>query len=63
MHSHKNLAFFTDMHYDIVGFDKNSIQKACCGIGGEYNIDAHKKCGVSGVVLTQVHISVGMEFI
>ncbi|KAF3622094.1 putative acetylajmalan esterase-like [Capsicum annuum] len=32
-----------------LGFDKNSVQKACCGIGGEYNYDTHKQCGSPGV--------------
>ncbi|MCD7453753.1 hypothetical protein HAX54_021986 [Datura stramonium] len=31
-----------------LGFDKNSVQKACCGIGGAYNFDIHKKCGSPG---------------
>ncbi|XP_022998969.1 acetylajmalan esterase-like [Cucurbita maxima] len=33
----------------ILGFDKTSLQKSCCGIGGEYNFDLMKTCGVSGV--------------
>ncbi|CAN4108741.1 unnamed protein product [Withania somnifera] len=32
-----------------LGFDKNSLQKACCGTGGDYNFNVHKKCGDSGV--------------
>ncbi|XP_059313132.1 GDSL esterase/lipase At5g03980-like [Lycium ferocissimum] len=32
-----------------LGFDKNSLQKACCGIGGNYNFDVRKKCGAPGV--------------
>ncbi|KAM3219094.1 GDSL esterase/lipase [Capsicum annuum] len=32
-----------------LGFDDNSLQKACCGMGGEYNYDVDKKCGSPGV--------------
>ncbi|CAN4077146.1 unnamed protein product [Withania somnifera] len=32
-----------------LGFYKNSLQKACCGIGGDYNYDRSKKCGAPGV--------------
>ncbi|XP_070036779.1 GDSL esterase/lipase At5g03980-like isoform X4 [Nicotiana tomentosiformis] len=32
-----------------LGFDKNSLQKACCGIGGDYNYDLHNQCGAIGV--------------
>ncbi|XP_059313131.1 acetylajmalan esterase-like [Lycium ferocissimum] len=32
-----------------LGFDKNSLQKACCGEGGDYNYDVSKKCGAPGV--------------
>ncbi|KAF3669028.1 putative acetylajmalan esterase-like [Capsicum annuum] len=32
-----------------LGLDKNSLQKACCGIGGDYNYDKSKKCGAPGV--------------
>ncbi|KAM3378161.1 acetylajmalan esterase [Capsicum galapagoense] len=32
-----------------LGFDNNSLQKACCGTGGEYNYDLHRRCGVQGV--------------
>ncbi|PHT63189.1 hypothetical protein T459_32998 [Capsicum annuum] len=32
-----------------LGFDKNSLQKACCGIGGEYNYDKSRICGAPGV--------------
>ncbi|XP_015168756.1 acetylajmalan esterase-like isoform X2 [Solanum tuberosum] len=32
-----------------LGFDKNSLQKACCGIGGDYNYDKSRKCGAQGV--------------
>ncbi|KAM3378163.1 hypothetical protein P3S68_010576 [Capsicum galapagoense] len=34
-----------------LGFDKNSLQKACCGTGGEYNYDRHKRCGFPGVLV------------
>ncbi|KAM3247464.1 acetylajmalan esterase-like [Capsicum annuum] len=30
-------------------FDNNSLQKACCGMGGEYNFYIHKQCGTPGV--------------
>lgn len=32
-----------------LGFDKNSLQKTCCGIGRDYNFDVHNKCGDPGV--------------
>nr|XP_016511138.1 PREDICTED: acetylajmalan esterase-like [Nicotiana tabacum] len=32
-----------------LGFEKNSLQKACCGTGGDYNFDIHIKCGDPGV--------------
>ncbi|XP_004230196.1 GDSL esterase/lipase At5g03980 [Solanum lycopersicum] len=32
-----------------LGFDKNSVLKACCGIGGEYNYRADMRCGNPGV--------------
>ncbi|XP_055814934.1 acetylajmalan esterase-like [Solanum dulcamara] len=32
-----------------LGFDKNSLHKACCGIGGDYNYNIHKRCGSPGV--------------
>ncbi|XP_059310728.1 GDSL esterase/lipase At5g03980-like [Lycium ferocissimum] len=32
-----------------LGFEKNSLQKACCGIGGDYNYDKSKICGAPGV--------------
>ncbi|KAL3381870.1 hypothetical protein AABB24_001791 [Solanum stoloniferum] len=32
------------------GFDKNSLQKACCGTGGgDYNYNIRKRCGFPGV--------------
>ncbi|XP_060219142.1 acetylajmalan esterase-like [Lycium barbarum] len=43
-----------------LGFDKNSLQKACCGIGGDYNYDISKKCSAPGVpvcVDPSTHIS------
>ncbi|XP_060217091.1 acetylajmalan esterase-like [Lycium barbarum] len=43
-----------------IGFDKNSLQKACCGIGEDFNYDIHKKCGSLGVQLCadpSTHIS------
>ncbi|KAK9117671.1 hypothetical protein Sjap_016618 [Stephania japonica] len=38
------------------GFDKESVLKACCGSGGDYNFDLTKLCGFDGArprVLTQ----------
>ncbi|XP_060219140.1 acetylajmalan esterase-like isoform X2 [Lycium barbarum] len=32
-----------------LGLDKDSLQKACCGIGGDYNFDMSKRCGDQGV--------------
>ncbi|XP_016438333.2 acetylajmalan esterase 2 [Nicotiana tabacum] len=32
-----------------LGFDKNSLHKACCGIGGDYNYNLHNQCGAIGV--------------
>ena len=31
------------------GFDSTLLQKSCCGVGGEYNYDADRSCGLSGV--------------
>ncbi|XP_022998965.1 acetylajmalan esterase-like [Cucurbita maxima] len=33
----------------ILGFDETSLQKSCCGIGGDYNFSLMKMCGVGGV--------------
>ncbi|XVF78861.1 hypothetical protein PTKIN_Ptkin14bG0171500 [Pterospermum kingtungense] len=33
----------------ILGFDNNSLQKACCGIGGDYNYSLMKMCGASRI--------------
>ncbi|XVE60519.1 hypothetical protein DITRI_Ditri05aG0135500 [Diplodiscus trichospermus] len=33
----------------LLGFDTKSTQKACCGIGGDYNFDLTKMCGAYGV--------------
>ncbi|XVE62240.1 hypothetical protein DITRI_Ditri06bG0102200 [Diplodiscus trichospermus] len=30
---------------NLLGFDPTSLQKACCGIGGEYNFDLSNFCG------------------
>ncbi|KAM3270650.1 acetylajmalan esterase [Capsicum chacoense] len=48
-----------------LGLDKNSLQKACCGIGGDYNYDKSKKCGAPGVSVCAplVLTSVGMDSI
>ncbi|XP_015084759.1 acetylajmalan esterase-like [Solanum pennellii] len=43
-----------------LGFDKNSSQKACCGIGGNYNYNSSRTCGAAGVpvcVDPSTHIS------
>lgn len=43
-----------------LGFDNKSLQKACCGIGGEYNYDVHRRCGAPRVpvcVDPSTHIS------
>lgn len=29
-------------------FDKNTLQIACCGIGGDYNFNNSRKCGNPG---------------
>ncbi|XP_074379868.1 acetylajmalan esterase-like [Apium graveolens] len=34
-----------------LGFDRNSLQKACCGSGGEYNFSFKKICGLPGVAV------------
>ncbi|CAI9769052.1 unnamed protein product [Fraxinus pennsylvanica] len=31
------------------GFDLNSVQKACCGAGGSYNLNPRKMCGAPGI--------------
>ncbi|XVF36674.1 hypothetical protein REPUB_Repub19eG0077700 [Reevesia pubescens] len=33
----------------LLGFDTKSTQKACCGIGGDYNFSLTKMCGAPGV--------------
>ncbi|XP_069144781.1 acetylajmalan esterase-like [Solanum lycopersicum] len=43
-----------------LGFDENSLQKACCGIGGNYNYNPSRTCGAAGVpvcVDPSTHIS------
>ncbi|KAF6146311.1 hypothetical protein GIB67_031333 [Kingdonia uniflora] len=43
-------AFTALLHYhDLLGFEKGSLTKACCGTGGLYNFDAMKMCGSEGV--------------
>ncbi|KAJ9180276.1 hypothetical protein P3X46_008544 [Hevea brasiliensis] len=32
-----------------LGFDAKSLQKTCCGIGGDYNFSPLKMCGATGV--------------
>ncbi|KAJ4719453.1 GDSL esterase/lipase [Melia azedarach] len=34
---------------DKLGFDAKSVQKACCGIGGDYNFNVTRICGSPGV--------------
>ncbi|XP_043694357.1 acetylajmalan esterase-like [Telopea speciosissima] len=36
-------------HAHFLGLDVNSIEKACCGTGGEYNFNLIKMCGAEGV--------------
>ncbi|XP_015874976.2 GDSL esterase/lipase At5g03980-like [Ziziphus jujuba] len=36
-------------HASNLGFDTSSLQKSCCGIGGDYNFSSAKICGASGV--------------
>ncbi|CAN4108743.1 unnamed protein product [Withania somnifera] len=38
-------------HSVSLGFEKNSLQKACCGIGGKYNYDISTQCGAPGVAM------------
>ncbi|XP_049407221.1 acetylajmalan esterase-like [Solanum stenotomum] len=43
-----------------LGFDKNSLQKACCGTSGKYNYNTSRTCGAPGVpvcVDPSTHIS------
>ncbi|KAF6172989.1 hypothetical protein GIB67_006365 [Kingdonia uniflora] len=43
-------AFTALLHnHDLLGFEKGSLTKACCGTGGLYNFDATKMCGSEGV--------------
>ncbi|OIT35858.1 PREDICTED: acetylajmalan esterase-like [Nicotiana attenuata] len=56
---HSNIALVYGDYYNaymwllqnpmFLGFDKNSLLKACCGIGGDYNYDIHNQCGAIGV--------------
>ncbi|GAV68886.1 Lipase_GDSL domain-containing protein [Cephalotus follicularis] len=36
-------------HAQLLGFDATKVQKACCGIGGDYEFSIARMCGVSGV--------------
>ncbi|XP_019051605.1 PREDICTED: GDSL esterase/lipase At5g03980-like [Nelumbo nucifera] len=36
-------------HASSLGFEEKSLQKACCGTGGDYNFDLTKMCGAPGV--------------
>ncbi|KAF8400021.1 hypothetical protein HHK36_015895 [Tetracentron sinense] len=43
-------AFMTLLHNPIVlGFERHSLMKTCCGSGGLYNFDPMKNCGDQGV--------------
>ncbi|GLT94888.1 hypothetical protein SLE2022_126020 [Rubroshorea leprosula] len=35
------------------GFDTNLVQKACCGVGGDYNYDQKRHCGLPDVPVCQ----------
>ncbi|XP_074587751.1 GDSL esterase/lipase At5g03980-like isoform X1 [Curcuma longa] len=35
-------------HTAELGFDKDSVHKACCGAGGDYNFDFNLMCGLPG---------------
>lgn len=48
----KQHAFLTSLYCLYVnetGFDATKVQKACCGIGGEYDFNVRKLCGSPGV--------------
>ncbi|KAF7137202.1 hypothetical protein RHSIM_Rhsim07G0194300 [Rhododendron simsii] len=36
---------------NLAGFDGASLQKACCGTGGDYNFNLAEMCGASGVLV------------
>ncbi|CAK9321432.1 unnamed protein product [Citrullus colocynthis] len=36
-------------HAFVLGFDEASLQKSCCGIGGDYNFNLMQMCGLPGV--------------
>ncbi|KAE8646130.1 hypothetical protein Csa_016115 [Cucumis sativus] len=36
-------------HAFVLGFDEESLQKSCCGIGGDYKFNLMQMCGVAGV--------------
>ncbi|KDP43678.1 hypothetical protein JCGZ_24136 [Jatropha curcas] len=38
-------------HASSLGFDVKSLQKACCGVGGDYNFDLQRMCGASDVTV------------
>nr|GLL17563.1 acetylajmalan esterase-like isoform X1 [Ipomoea trifida] len=43
-------AYLSLLQYSaIFGFDESSIQKSCCGVGGNYDFNIHKMCGFPGV--------------
>ena len=35
--------------YIKTGYDEESLQKSCCGIGGDYKFNLMKMCGAAGV--------------
>ncbi|KAF8387870.1 hypothetical protein HHK36_026532 [Tetracentron sinense] len=38
-------------HASYLGFDAGSVQKACCGTGGDYDFDLTRMCGAPGVTV------------
>ncbi|KAM7273299.1 hypothetical protein ACFE04_027963 [Oxalis oulophora] len=47
-------------HTKLLGFDTTVVQKACCGIGGDYNCNVKKTCGSRDVTVClkpDTHIS------
>ncbi|XP_022145194.1 acetylajmalan esterase-like [Momordica charantia] len=44
-----NALFWIFQHASLLGFDKISLQKSCCGAGGDYNFNIMQMCGFPGV--------------
>ncbi|KAL0005534.1 hypothetical protein SO802_013095 [Lithocarpus litseifolius] len=38
-------------HTELLGFDAASLQKFCCGVGGDYDFSLIKMCGAPGVTV------------